>query len=390
MGRETVAVLFGGRSAEHEISIITALQAISAIDTLRYDVLPIYVHPNGKWYLGDALLEKSFYRGLPDNLSKVQEVTLLPDPSIGGVVPVSKGTLSFKDVYPIDIYFMSFHGQYGEDGCVQGLLEMADTAYTGGGVLASSVAMNKYQCKMFLKEHGIPVLPGVLVTHKQVLNSLTDTQKRILATPGLEQFPLFVKPCNLGSSIGISVANDLPSLNAALAKVFRYDSEAIVEPCVTHLLEINIAVLDADPPIASVVEIPMASGQALTYEDKYLRGGKTKGGSDGMASLTRVIDPKDLDPTIKKNVIDYALKSFSLLGCSGIGRFDFIVDTSTGKLYFNELNSIPGSLAFYLWEKCTPPLFYTEILNRIFTRAQQRKTERAYLQRDIGFKALIK
>lgn len=389
---KTVAVLFGGRSAEHEISIITALQAISAMDTLRYRVIPVYIDMKGKWYTGDILLDKAFYKGLPGTASKAQQVTLLPDPSIKGLIPISsKGTLSIKDVIPIDVYFLAFHGQYGEDGSVQGLLEMANAAYTGCNVMASAVAMNKYQCKSFLKAHDIPVLPSTIVKRHDVIQDLKQVQKEILAHPGLEKFPLFIKPCRLGSSIGISIAHDIPTLNAALANVFRYDDEAIVEPCVTKLLEINVAVLDGSPPMASVVEIPVASGEVLTYEDKYLRGGsKTSNASQGMASLTRIIDPKNLDPVLKKSVVDHALKAFNLLGCSGVGRFDFIVDLEKNQLYFNELNPIPGSLSFYLWEKCSPPLFYTEVINRLIMQAQQRKAQKLAIQSDMGFKALLK
>ncbi len=389
---KTIAVVFGGRSSEHEISIITALQAISALDTLRYRVVPIYIDFTGKWFTGDVLLNKDFYKGLPGNLSKATPVALLPDPNVKGIVPISsKGTLSLKDALPIDVYFLTFHGQYGEDGCVQGALEMADAAYTGCGVMASAAAMNKYLCKLFLQGHGIPVLPSVIIRRHEPIHDLRAVQQKIMSHAGLERFPLFVKPCHLGSSIGISIAHDIPSLNAALANVFRYDDEAIIEPCVTKILEINVAVLDGNPPIASVVEIPISSGQALTYEDKYMRGGsKTSDASQGMAGLTRIIDPKDLSPDIKKQVIDDSLKSFSLLGCSGTGRFDFIYDMDQKKLYFNELNPIPGSLAFYLWEKSHPSLLYTEVLDRLISQAQQRKSQRLALQRDVGFKALAK
>lgn len=388
----TVAVLFGGRSSEHEISIITALQAISAMDTLRYNVIPVYVDLAGKWYTGDLLLKQEFYKNLPGNLKKATRVILLPDPTVKGIVPISsKGTLSLNDTIPIDVYFLAFHGQYGEDGSVQGLLEMADAAYTGCGVLSSAAAMNKHLCKVFLEGHGISVLPSVVIRREEPICDLKSVHKKILSHKGLETFPLFIKPCHLGSSIGISIAHDIPSLNAALANVFKYDDEAIVEPCVTNILEINVAVLDGKPPIASVVEIPLSSGQALTYEDKYMRGGsKTSDASQGMAGLTRIIDPKDLCPSIKKQVIQDSIKAFSLLRCSGTGRFDFIYDTSKEKLFFNELNPIPGSLAFYLWEKTSPVLLYTEVLERLISQAQQRKAERLALQRNVGFKALSK
>lgn len=387
---KSVAVLFGGRSAEHEISIITAIQAIHAMDPIKYKIVPVYLDPNGKWYTGDALLEKSFYKQLPENLHKVTQVTLLPEPSSKGLIPINKeGYFNINKTIPIDVYFLCFHGQYGEDGCVQGLLEMANAAYTGCGVLGSAIAMDKYHCKVFLQNHGIPVLPSILVSKKETIKSLKTVREKILEAPGLDKFPLFVKPSHLGSSIGISRAEDIATLDAALAKAFCYDDEALVEPCVEKLLEINIAVLDSNPAIASVVEIPVASGKALTYEDKYMRGGKkTRSSSQGMAGLSRKIDPLDLDHKLKKQVTEHALNAFRLLRCSGVGRFDFIFDLASKQLYFNELNPIPGSLSFYLWEKTHPRLLYTEVIDLMIAQALQRKYERLSLQKNIGFKAL--
>jgi D-alanine-D-alanine ligase len=387
--KETVAVLFGGLSAEHEISIITALQAIHAMDFSRYKMVPVYISTNGKWYTGDALLDKTFYRNFSENIKKVQEVTLLPDPAIGGLTVFPRKGEKIENI-PVDIYFLAFHGQYGEDGCVQGLLELADAVYTGCGVIASAVAMHKYLCKMYLQAHGIPVLPAALVRREKAANVLTEVRSQIRKVPGLENFPLFVKPCHLGSSVGLSLATDERTLNAALAKAFKYDDEAIVEPYVEDLLEINVAVLDGDPPIASVVEVPLASsGHTLTYEDKYMRGSKASAETkEGMASLSRIIDPKHLDPVLKQQVSDYAIQGFSLLNCSGVGRFDFMYDRKTECLYFNELNPIPGSLAYYLWEKSHPRLIYTEMIERIFKRAKERKHQKLALQKDIGFKVL--
>lgn len=389
--KESVAVLFGGRSAEHEISIITALQAIQALDSVRYNIIPVYVASNGKWYTGLKLLEKSFYLNFSQNFesSEVQEVVLLPDPTIRGIVPIDKGVARTQDKIAIDVCLLAFHGQYGEDGCVQGLLELADLPYTGGGVLSTSLAMSKYHCKAFLKAHDIPVLPGILILREEAKISLKKVCDQIVSTPGLEKFPLFIKPCHLGSSIGISIATDYLSLHAALAKAFQYDEAAVIEPCLTELMEINIAVIDGTPPTASVVEIPVATGKALSFEDKYLRGGNKKGGqSEGMAALTRVIDPADLDPSIKQTVINYALHAFSLLRCSGVGRFDFMFDKAEGKLYFNELNSIPGSLAFYLWEKSHPPLIYTEVLEQMLQLAKNKQNNKLSIQRTIAFRAL--
>lgn len=380
-----LGVMFGGTSAEHEISIITALQAIRAIDPCKYDIIPIYLTQAGKWYTGENLLEKKFYQNMPDTLSCAQEVTLLPDPSIGGLTPLNKNTKPIK----LDVCLLAFHGQFGEDGSVQGLLELAGIPYTGCGVAASAVAMDKYQCKMFYKAHNIPVLPAIAISKEDSIRDFRSVIHNILSHPGLEKFPLFVKPNSLGSSIGISKAENKQELASALAKVFTYDSIALVEPCLSPIIEINISVLEGDHPIASAVEIPVPDKNgALTFEDKYLRGGSKKSKSEGMASLTRIIDPPDLDQDIKSKVTKYALQGFSLLRCSGVVRFDFMLDLATGNLYFNELNPIPGSLSFYLWEKSTPPILYTEIIDRLINGALKRNHMQLSLKRDLGFKAL--
>ena len=390
--QKNLAVLFGGRSVEHEISVITALQLINVLDVERYRAIPVYIAQSGRWYTGEALLNKAFYKKLPGSLSQVQEVTLLPVPQIGGLT-VLHPKKHQNEAIAVDIYFLAFHGTYGEDGCIQGLMEMADVAYTGCGVLAAALGMNKYQCKTHLAAHGIPVLPAALVHRDRGKKSLTEVREQILSTPGLEQFPLFVKPCNLGSSIGISVATDVASLNAALVNTFRYDSQAMIEPCVKDILEINVSVLEDEEPIASVVEMPVSTSGVLTYEDKYLRGDgskKTGNESQGMTSLTRVIDPKDLDIELKQAALDYAVKAFKVLGCSGVARIDFIIDSSTDRIYFNEINTLPGSLSFYLWVKSNPPLLYTELLNRIIERAEMRQRTKVALQRNEGLKALFK
>ena len=380
MTKERIAVLYGGRSVEHEISIITALQAIEALDSSKYEIIPVYLALNGRWYTGDSLLHRNFYRSI--QYAKIEEITLLPNPNIGGFTKLSN-----QKTIPVDACLLAFHGQYGEDGCLQGLLEIADLPYTGSDVAASAIAMNKYQTKMILQSQGIPVLPCVTATKEEAIKDLSKLTKKILRELS---FPLFVKPNHLGSSIGISSAADVASLHAALAKVFLYDEVAIIEPQVTNLMEINVAVLDGDPPVASVVEIPVASEDALSYEDKYLRGGsKSSGGSmEGMAALTRVIDPKDLDPALKQKLRDISIEIFRLIGCSGVCRLDFLFDQKVEEFYFNELNPIPGSMAFYLWDKSDPFLLYTEVLDLMLKRAKEIKARKRSLKRDLGFSAL--
>ena len=391
MKKKNLAVLFGGRSVEHEISVITAIQLMNVIDVTQYNIIPVYIAQTGRWYVGDDLLDKNFYRRLPGSLTETQEVALLP---IAGSRGLNYLNSRPNDILAIDIYFLAFHGTFGEDGCIQGMLEMADATYTGCGVLAAALGMNKYQCKMMLKAAGIPVLPAALIDRRDAQKSLESVRAQIFATPGLEQLPLFVKPCNLGSSIGIGVAKDELTLNACLVNTFRYDSHAIVEPCVKEILEINVSVLEDDEITASVIEMPVSLSGVLTFEEKYLRddGGKKTGGneSQGMASLSRIIDPPDLDPALKQAALDYAKQAFKVLGCSGVSRIDFIIDASFNQLYFNEINTLPGSLSFYLWVKSNPPLVYTELLNRIIRQAEKRQVTKLALKRQEGMRALFK
>ena len=389
--RLRVAVLFGGRSVEHEISVISALQLMLAVDPAKFDLIPVYITPNGSWYIGAALLERSFYAKALENLAQLEEVTLLPKPGVGGLTRL--GARGLSSVIEVDLFLPAFHGQYGEDGCIQGLFEMAQVPYTGSDLPSSAITMNKYLCKMYLSAHGIPVLPASIVHRNEAQADIKQVVSGLLSQDKLKHFPLFIKPCNLGSSIGVSRVNDATELAAALAKVFRYDTQALVEPCVSKIMEINVSVraqLGIESGIeASVVEIPVSETGTLSYEEKYLRdGGKKSGRSQGMASLTRVIDPADLDSELRNQVIELAKRSFSLLGCSGVARLDFIVDLATNKLYFNELNAFPGSCAFYLWARSKPRVLYTQLIEDMINAALGRFATNAALDRDIGLRAL--
>lgn len=389
--RLRVAVLFGGRSVEHEISVISALQLMLAVDPAKFDLIPVYITPNGSWYIGAALLERSFYAKALENLAQLEEVTLLPKPGVGGLTRL--GARGLSSVIEVDLFLPAFHGQYGEDGCIQGLFEMAQVPYTGSDLPSSAITMNKYLCKMYLSAHGIPVLPASIVHRNEAQADIKQVVSGLLSQDKFKHFPLFIKPCNLGSSIGVSRVNDATELAAALAKVFRYDTQAIVEPCVSKIMEINVSVraqLGIESGIeASVVEIPVSESGTLSYEEKYLRdGGKKSGRSQGMASLTRVIDPADLDSELRNQVIELAKRSFSLLGCSGVARLDFIVDLATNKLYFNELNAFPGSCAFYLWARSKPRVLYTQLIEDMINAALGRFATNAALDRDIGLRAL--
>ncbi|MCO6431480.1 MAG: D-alanine--D-alanine ligase [Deltaproteobacteria bacterium] len=396
--KRDIAVLYGGRSVEHEISVITALQLMKALDPVKYNVIPVYIAPSGRWYTGNSLFEKNCYRNWASCQHTLTAVSLQPWPGIGGL-KVEGGSLLKRfstlltgrfDTIPVDVFLLAFHGEYGEDGCIQGLLEMAEFPYTSCDVTSSAIAMNKYLCKSILRDHGIKVLPSKVARKFDAIHNLKSVTDSILQTPGLERFPLFIKPNHLGSSIGIAKAEDIESLHAALAKVFLYDTEAIVEPCLESMFEINVSVISSDPTRASVVEIPVATSGALSYEDKYMRGGGKKKGarSQGMASLVREIDPAALDSTIKEQVTSSALKAFEVLGCCGVVRFDFMHDNTDGSIYFNELNPQPGSLSFYLWVKSNPRFLYTEELDVLIESALKRRSQLASRERELGFMAL--
>lgn len=387
-----IALFFGGQSVEHEISIITALQAFDALDTSKYEVIPVYLSPKGAWYTGAPLFKKSTYSSLKKHVEDgtLSEVTILPHNSAG------KGLwlLKKQQLLSVDACLLCFHGSHGENGCIQGLLELAGLPYTGFGVLASAVAMHKPSCKALAKSAGIPVLPSISLRIEEVRPSLERAIENVLATPGLNRFPLFVKPANLGSSIAIAKVEDKDALGRALANLFLYDYEALIEPCVEQLMEVNISVLSTPRGIqTSVTEVPVAQDGVLSYEDKYLRKGDKFGGSaGGMASLTRMIDPKDLASSIKEEAADYARRLVGLLDGNGVVRIDFIYDLKEPRLYFNELNSIPGSLSYYLWEKTPhqgqPHFLYTDLLDELIEGAITRAQRTACLKSDIGFLAL--
>lgn len=396
--RLQVGVLFGGQSVEHEISIITALQLMKAMDVEQYEPVPIYINPEGHWFCGKALFNKTTYLNFSGQKHLLSEVTLLPTPATHGLKILRHAKRPFHeilkcnpraDTIPIDVYILAFHGEYGEDGAVQGLLELNHAPYSGCSVLASSLSMDKPLCKQVLKSHGIPVLPEHTVRKSDAQTAFTSTVDKIMADPALGDFPYFVKPRHLGSSIGIGIAHNKQELAQRLAKVFYHDSEAMIEPCLTHMFEINISVQNGRPPIASTIEVPHASEEVLSFDDKYLSGAKKTGAhASGMASLPRSINPDTVPTELKNAVTEHALNAYQILGASGIVRFDFMIDSEHNQLYFNELNPIPGSMAFYLWIESQPLALYTDNINGLIHDALQRKSEQLSLEKSIEFRAL--
>ncbi len=360
-----VAMIFGGKSVEHEVSVISGIQAILSMDLEKYDVTPVYMTKTNEMYVGEGIADISEYKNIDALLAKSTRVIMVNE---GGTVKLNQ--------YPakkfgkglsidIDIAFPIVHGTNVEDGAFQGYLKTMGIPFVGCDVTASAVGMDKYIQKLILKEADIPVLDAKLYTlsHYEELEKMMDDIEASLG------YPVIVKPVNLGSSVGISVAKNRVELATSIDDAFKYASKVLVEHAITKLREINCSVLgDENEAEASECEEPLHTEDILSYEDKYVSNAKGSG-SKGMASVSRKI-PADLSPEKREEVRELAVKAFKALGCNGVSRIDFMIDEENGNLYFNEINTIPGSLAFYLWEPLGVP--YKELLDRMIQLAQKR------------------
>lgn len=378
-----LAVIFGGRSVEHEVSVISAIQAIMSLNTEKYDITPVYMTKKGEMYVGDGIGDIESYKNIPGLLSKSERVIMINEGDSVFLTPYPQKRFGKHEI-PVDIVFPIVHGTNVEDGTLQGYLKTLGVPFVGCDVTASAVGMDKYIMKTILKDNDISVLDGKVFT-------LSDYENIENMISGIEEtigYPVIVKPINLGSSVGISVAKTRDELVSSIDDAFRYATKVLVEHAITSLREINCAVLgDENQAEASECEEPMHTDGILSYEDKYIGGGKTKSGmeasgtgaklsaggakgSSGMASLSRQI-PADISPERREEIRTMAVKAFKALGCNGVARIDFMIDTDTDSLYFNEINTIPGSLSFYLWEPLGLP--YTELLDRMIALALKRK-----------------
>lgn len=369
MKKKTIAVLFGGRSPEHDISIVTGLQTLNALDPELYDAFPLYVATTGQWFVGDMLRKREVYIPGPDELKRLTAVTLLHGPSDRPtLVAQARSFLSRNVEVKFDFALLAFHGLYGEDGRVQGQLEMAGVPYSGMRLLSSTVSMDKIATKRLLAETGIPLLPqwrvdrpeqGLLIPPDELGRSLPDVM-----------FPCCIKPVHLGSSIGVSRVTNWQEVSAVLPDIFRRDDAAMLEPFVDNLVEYNVSVCRRNGQVCtSAIEQPKRSSELLDFKAKYLSGGN-KGGklpgstSEGMLSQTRTINPK-LAGDSEKNIRDWACKAFERLEGSGAPRFDFLSDSGTGQIWLNEVNPCPGSYGYFLWEAAEPPILFSTLLETL-------------------------
>ena len=375
--RTRIAVLFGGRSPEHDVSIVTGLQVLGALDQARYEAFPVYISTVGRWYVGDALRDRSLYLPSADAEKTLTQVSLdlTPNDSYRGVLmPKDKGRFFGRaPAIEFDVALPAFHGLIGEDGQIQGAFETANVPYCGMRTLASAVLMDKSATKRMLAGTKIPQLPCELID-RPASGLLPPVTALTELTKGLA-FPAIVKPAHLGSSIGVAKVASVEELRAVLPPIFKLDDQAIVEPFVDNLVEYNISVSAFGGKVkTSAIERPKRASELLDFRQKYLSGGG-KGGkqlgqrSEGMLSLTRDIEPV-LPDGLAAKLRRWAEECFVTVGGTGAPRIDFLGNAETGAVFLNEVNPCPGSFAFYLWEAAPEPLLFTELLTKLIEEAQ--------------------
>lgn len=365
--KTNIGVFFGGRSTEHEISVISANQAMAAIDRDSYDVTPVYISKQGHWYTGEALMDVANYRDIPALLKQCEEVYMEPIYGNYTLYRAKKGIFGKAEVAKLDVAIPVLHGSNGEDGTFEGILDSIGIPYAGCGVLASANGMDKITMKMILQACDIPVVDYVWFTDKQWFSQRDSMIERIESKLG---YPVIVKPANLGSSVGIGRAADRSVLIDRVNEAEKYSSRIIVEHMVENLHEVNCSVLgDCDEYQTSVCEEPIKSGEILSYEDKYMGGSK---GAKGMQASQKRI-PADLPVEVSDRIRFLAGETFRALSCHGVSRVDVIIDADNGEIYVNEINTIPGSLSFYLWE--ASGIKFPELMDRLVRLALKRKRE---------------
>ncbi len=392
MAKQVVAVLFGGRSVEHEVSVISAHQVMDALEVAGYELLPVYIDKKGAWFAGKGLYNLKQYAvpGFrPEALRDGHRVSLSPDPTVRQLVLHPNGGKGFFYKAPIlfaDVFFPVLHGAFGEDGSAQGLFEMADVPYVGCGVFASAAGMDKIRQKELYRTAGLPTLECVWI-HRH--GWLADPASFVRQVEGRFSYPVIVKPAALGSSIGISRAADSKQLTEAMGTALTFDDRVLVERALVDFQEVNCSVI-GPPYRASVCEMPKLEGELLSFDAKYRAGAAAgKGGAKmaagvggklskgGMASLNRQI-PAPISDDLTAQVQDQAIAAFAAIGGSGIARVDFLLDSGGREAYVNEINTMPGSLSFYLWEASGLP--FDKLVRLLVDEAVERHKSKRQTQ----------
>jgi len=357
-----VGVIFGGRSVEHEISVITGLQVLEALDRSRYEPVPIYIDKEGRWFAGQELSRIEAFR--PFRPRRHRPAFIPPDPSVRGLLVRSRWPWSGWKRVPLEVVIPAVHGTFGEDGTLQGLLELADIPYVGSGVLGSALGMDKIVMKDVFRAHGLPVRAYTWFTRRAWES---NPERVIEEVEGRLRYPLFVKPANLGSSVGISKARDRKGLRSAIQVATAYDRRILVEESLEGAVEVNCAVMGGERPVASLCEQPLSWEEFLTYRDKYARGKSLKGGGRRI--------PAPISPELTRRVQQMACQAFRAIEARGIARVDFLLDPREEELFVNEINTIPGAYAFYLWSPMV--IDFPRLLDNLIELALEFHRERS-------------
>jgi D-alanine-D-alanine ligase len=355
-----VGIIFGGRSGEHEVSLVSAQSVMDAINKEKYDVVPIGITKEGQWIAsGDPM--KALKAGDSEASSPA---ALLGDPSHRGLVRLedTEQAIEATNLTELDVVFPVLHGPYGEDGTVQGLLELADIPYVGAGVIGSALGLDKAVFKDVMLAHGLPIVEHLLFKRKEWDANPEGVMDQVDAAL---DYPVFTKPANLGSSVGISKCDNRTELAAGLAEAVRYDRKLIVEEGVPAAREIEVSVLGNDDPIASVPGEVIPSREFYSYESKYFDEGE---------DASKLLIPAPLSPEMAERVRELAVEVYKAIDCAGMARADFLLSGETGELYVNEVNTIPGftSISMYpkLWE--ATGISYPELIDRLIELAVER------------------
>ena len=363
-----VGVFFGGKSVEHEVSVISGIQALKSFNQEKYEPIPIYITKENEMYTGEAVGDIANYKNIPELLKKSIRIFFICEQGKVNMVQYPEKKFGNSVVDYIDVAFPVVHGANVEDGSLQGFLRHYNIPLVGCDVMASAVTMDKYVMKTVLKDNDIPVLDCVTLHVKEYQ---ADEEAAYQKVESKVAYPVIIKPVNLGSSVGIKVAKDREGLKEALEYAYEFGQKVLVERAIMNLREINCAGLgDYESAQASECEEPISSDEILSYEDKYVAGDKS--GSQGMRTAKREL-PANLTPELREQIRSIAVKTFQVLDCNGVSRIDFMIDKDTNQVYVNEINPIPGSLAFYLWEALGKP--YAELLDDMVKLALKRERE---------------
>jgi D-alanine-D-alanine ligase len=360
-----VAVLFGGRSGEHDVSLMSARSVLAALDAKRYEVIQIGITLDGDWLTGVNTLE-AFEKGNTKDLDRVVPPSEPSHQSLYIVRSTKMGD-KLETLAGVDVFFPVLHGPFGEDGTLQGLLELADVAYVGAGVAGSSVGMDKGIFKDVMRANGIPIVESLLVLRSEIEKDINAVIEKV---EKMGAYPFFAKPANLGSSVGISKCNSRSDLGEGLMEASRYDRRVVIERGVGNVREIEVSVLGNEDPQTSVCGEVLPSREFYSYESKYV---------DGTSGL---IIPSQLSGEVTDKIREYAVRAYKAIDCAGMARADFFFDNDLNKIYLNELNTIPGftSISMYpkLWQ--ASGLTYPQLVDRLIELALERKAQRDHTE----------